>query len=181
MSKNFGLSETAFEQLLLQLQKGEHQLFENIFLNHFRDCMHYVINKCKAPQEDAYDVTMETLLDFRKRLIAGKIQYGNLKFLFTQMAIQKYLKWIKKEKQQPKLTETIVDPLEDDTEDLQLLEKSWGKLGDQCQDLLKGFYYQNTPLNQLAEVLQKTPAAIRKQKQRCVDRLRQLFLQYSNQ
>ena len=178
MEKNFGLTELGFQELLENLQKGEDALVEQLFLSHFEDCMQYLQRNYRASHEDAYDATMETMLEFIKRLKANKVSYGNLRFLFTQMAGQVYLKWIKKER--PKSTLEGLDigeaPPSLDMETLQVLDKAWEGLCDQCRDLLKKFYYDGIALKTMAELLDKTPAALRKQKQRCVEKLRGLFV-----
>lgn len=179
--KNFGLSENAFHTLVAALKKGEETLYEKVFLAHFKDCMQYLRRSFKASHEDAYDATMDAMVVFCNRLKAGKIQYGNLRFLFTQIARQIYIRWIKKEQlktsiEQPDFslpTATV------DKETLQLLNKAWALLGEKCSQLLKDFYYGGVTLQEISIHNEKTPAAIRKQKQRCVEQLRTLFLKIS--
>ncbi|MEN0003886.1 MAG: sigma-70 family RNA polymerase sigma factor [Bacteroidota bacterium] len=178
MSQNFGLTETAFEQLVAELQAGNDQLFERIFLKHFEDCVKFITNQYRASWEDAYDASMECLIEFQHRLKAGKIHYGNLRFLFTRMAGQIYLKWIKKEQLKDTMEETfdVAEPPEQlDPELLEVLNMAWEKMCADCKNILKAFYYNGMPLNELAEKLQKKPAAVRKQKQRCLDKLRHFF------
>lgn len=181
MNKNFGLSESAFQEMVLGLQKGDEKLFEEVFLQHFQDCMNYLKRQYNASHENAYDTCMNTLVEFRKRLIAGKVSYGNLRFLFTQMAGQIYLKWIKKEKlKDPILGMDFIQIEEVVTkEDLSILNKSWDGLCNNCQQLLKNFYYEDIPLSRLAETMGKSAVAVRKQKQRCIEKLRNLFIQNS--
>jgi RNA polymerase sigma factor (sigma-70 family) len=180
MSQNFGLTEQRFDQMVRDLKAGDDQLFERIFLKHIEDCVKFIVRHYKANWEDAYDASMECLLEFHRRLRNGKITYGNLRFLFTRMAGQIYLKWIKKTSRQ--------DPIDDqfdlaeppdviDPETQEALDVAWDQLGPDCQQVLKAFYYDGTSLKELAEKLQKTPAAIRKQKQRCLEKLRYFFNQ----
>jgi len=179
--KNFGLSTTEFKALIMALKAGDETLYEKIFLAHFRDCMQYLRRSFRASHEDAYDATMEAMLVFCNRLKADKVQYGNLRFLFTQIAGQIYVRWIKKEQLStgieqidlPEVTTTF------DKETLQLLDKAWAFLGNSCAQLLKDFYYGGITLNEIAKQTEKSPAAIRKQKQRCVEQLRTLFLKIS--
>ena len=180
MEKNFGLTEGNFEALLQSLQAGEDTLYEQLFLSHFEDCLRFLQRQYRASYEDAYDATMETMLEFMKRLRAGKVAYGNLRFLFTQMAGQVYLKWIKKERHKGSLEgiELGEAPETVDEETLQLLHRAWDGLCNNCQNLLRQFYYDGVALKAIAEGLEKTPAALRKQKQRCVEKLRALFAQY---
>lgn len=175
---NFGLSEAQFLTLLTELQQGQETLFEQVFLAHFEDCLRYIQHKYQTNRATAYDVTMDTLLRFRQRLIQGKIKYGNMRFLFTQMAGQHYLKSL----QGQQATNTIhhlelAAPLEHIDEDItEALEKAWASLCQKCQHLLKGFYYDHITLKKLSMLLQhSSEAATRKQKQRCVDKLRHTF------
>ncbi len=179
MEKNFGLTEPIFNELLVNLQKGEDDLFEQLFLSHFEDCMKYLQRTYRASHEDAYDATMETMLEFLKRMKAGKVVYGNLRFLFTQMASQVYLKWLKKERPKSQLDglEVAIETDEIDEETLQVLHKSWEGLCVDCKAILKNFYYDGISLKAMAGRLEKSPAALRKQKQRCVEKLRGFFAQ----
>ena len=182
MDKNFGLTQERFEELLTALQDGDEQLFEQVFLSHFDSCMQYLMRNYKATHADAYDVTMDTLLVFHKRMKAGKIAYGNLRFLFTQMAGQHYRRWIKKEaiaSEQIGILEYDLPALNLDKSDMQIFDFAWDQLGNNCKTILKAFYYDNTSLNDLATKKDKKPAAIRKQKQRCIEKLRVLFHKFA--
>lgn len=181
MDKNFGLTEEAFDQMLDAFSRNDNSLFEQVFLKHFKYCMSYLQKNYKASEEDAYDASMETLLVFSKRLKSGKIKYGNLRFLFTKMAGQIYLKWIKKENLKESLEGIEIEEEKEtlDPENLKILNKAWEQLGEPCQMLLKSFYYDRVPLNKISEMTGRKPAAIRKQKQRCIEKLRQLFIQFS--
>lgn len=180
MDKNFGLSVKTFENLVEQLKNGDDELFERIFLLHFEDCLLFLKGHCSASHADAYDATMDALLAFHERLKLGKIQYGNLRFLFTRMARQIYFKKKKKE--------DLVEPVADfdagdilekvDPDDIAALNKAWKGLPVDCQALLTGFYYEGISLNEIAVKMGKTPAAVRKQKQRCVEKLKTLFLKF---
>ncbi len=177
--KNFGLTANEFECMVEDMQKGREELFEKIFIDHFQDCIHYLENNCRASPTDAYDVSMETMLQFRRLLLQGKVTYGNLRFLFTRMAMQRYWKW----KRNSPLTHEMEDieveePVEIyDEESMQLLDQAWSQLGPSCQHLLKGFYYNSIQLVELAKTLEKSNAAVRQEKKRCLQKLRQLFFE----
>ena len=182
MDKNFGLSEETFQQLIRKMKKGDDGLFETIFLSHFDICLSYVQTKYNATYPNAYDASMDALLSFCKGLMDGSIGYGNLRFLFTQMAGQYYLKWLRKESPKESI-EGIDLPDEEDSFDeksLFRLGKAWDLLGRECRVLLKAFYYKNDQLKDIAEKHQKNPSAIRKQKQRCIEKLRGYFTQMNN-
>lgn len=181
MNKNFGLTEAEFNRLLLELDKGDESLFEQVFLTHFQDCCRYLMNTYNASSEDAYDASMNTMLEFCKRLKSGRVVYGNLRFLFTRMAGQIYLKWIKKQQKITGLENFDLQeaPEEIDDEAYALLNKAWDSLLKDCQTLLEEFYYAGATLEDIASVLNRSAVAVRKQKQRCVDKLRELFMKFS--
>ena len=179
LTKNFGLSEEEFDQLKTQMIRGDESLFQVIFFAHFESCMNYLKHQYQVSHGKAYDVTMDALLLFRRKILEGKIRYGNLRFLFTQMASHIYLKEVQRapSKALQKEVQVILSEVAPklDKDELQQLNQAWAKLGDKCKLLLKRVYYQNEQLKDIAEELQQAAPTLRKQKQRCVDKLRQFF------
>ena len=173
MGNNFGLTERTFIDLCVQLREGDETIFEIIFLEHFQDCVHFLKRKYNIDQTTAYDISMDTILQFRQKLILRKINYGNLRFLFTSMAGQIYLKSLRSKKKNENLS-SLFDT-EDLEEDFQILEKAIQDLGDGCRKLLKQNIYDNLELKDIAVMYGKSAAAVRKQKERCINRLRLLF------
>lgn len=175
--ENFGLSAKDFENLCQHLQKGDTILFEKIFLAHFSDCTQYLLAKYKVQYDDAYDATMDTLLTFRQRLVDGKIQYGNMRFLYTQMASQHLLRKLKSSKYKTIENLQIADTLPDllSKEDLSTLSIAWNRLSSDCQELLRLNYYQGLKLVHIAKQLNKNANAVRKQKERCQGKLIEYF------
>lgn len=178
MKENFGLQAQAFEQLVSDLRRNETAFFERVFLVHFEECVQYLKREYGATQDDAYDTTMDTLLEFRRRLVEGKLSYGNLRYLFTRMATQHYVRSQKSFKSQ-EIQES--DMKEENTaskkEELALLDQAWNELGTDCQRLLKWVYYGKMKLSEIAEQEEKTAASIRKQKERCIKKLKALLNQ----
>ncbi len=176
MNKNFGLTESDFLEMSEKLKQGDRFLFEQTFLAHFDDCMNFLKQTYRASHEDAYDASMDALLEFCKRLEAGKINYGNLRFLFTRMAGQIYFR--RKKKQMPAIEPDVQIAIEEEEvseEELQVLQKVLGDLCEDCTEIIKAFYYYDISLKDLALKYDKTPAALRKQKQRCMEKLKNLF------
>ncbi len=177
--KNFGLSEASFDKLVSDLKRNDTHFFEQVFLKQFGETQKYLCREFKANHEDAYDATMDTLIEFRARFIEGKLRYGNLRFLFTKMASQILLKNLKKANTVNNdgvlsiLEET--DTVSEISEELSLLNKAWQKLGDSCRQLLTWHYYGKMKLTEIASEVQKTPATIRKQKERCIKQLKDQF------
>lgn len=184
--KNFNLSEEEFYQLLHDLKSGETTLFKQIFLSHAKDCISYLQMKYRASYNDAYDAMLDTMIVYRKRLLEDKISYGNLRFLFLQMASQHYHRMIKSEKQHEEI-EHFEDNLMNEEnssqyDEIQLknLEKALENMEGDCKEILILNYYKNLKLNDIAEKLGKNYDALRKQKERCVNVLIKIFNSYND-
>ena len=138
--QNFGLKAAEFAQLQANLLRGDETLFERVFVKHFDDCRVYLIRNCSAQADDAYDVTVETIIAFRKRLLENKVEYGNLRFYFTKMAKDSYLKMVEKNKKMP-VSELVInesDRAEEagggfDEDQLTSLDSAWAKMGEDCK------------------------------------------------
>ncbi len=177
MKANFGLSNEQFQILLVNLKEGNEKLFEEVFLSHFQDCCEYLKRKCSLSFDDAYDITMQTLIEFRKRMIDGKVKYGNLRFLFTQMAYHNFIRARKKKDKNDFYREST--SIEDENENfkvgLEILQQVWTKIGDKCQQLLRYIFYNDLSYSEIAQMENASQATIRKRKERCVNQLRVLF------
>lgn len=172
-SKNFGLTEPEFNELCAKLKKGNELLFETTFMTHFEKAMIYLTKVNGASQNDAYDVVMNVLIEFRKRILDDKVKYGNLKFMFTQMCVQRY----KREKSAKWNVDDYfyVSQYESeaiDEEVFSLLEESMTRLGDQCRNIIADIYYLRKSYKNLEEKYNTTAANLRKQKERCMTKLK---------
>ncbi|MBK8392846.1 MAG: sigma-70 family RNA polymerase sigma factor [Saprospiraceae bacterium] len=72
--------------------------------------------------------------------------------------------------------------LQDDEDDqpyneqqLEALERAFKNLNELCSELLLLNYYQGLKLSAIAEKLERSPDAVRKQKERCKQSLIELF------
>jgi RNA polymerase sigma factor (sigma-70 family) len=181
-NRNFGLTEIQFDDLTERLRQGDESLFETLFLSHYKSCLNILTRKYRAPHEEAYDAVMWTMLRMRQLLLEGKVAYGNLESYMIRMAVNQYLK--KQERNREFPTETLPEGIIDqeewtDTESLTILDRAWQKMGDKCQELLKGFYYDKTELKQLTTLLgDSSEANTRKKKERCLIELRTLFFRF---
>lgn len=183
--QNFGLKKADFDQLVSDLQGGNEKLFETIFVQHFESCRSYLMRECSAQSDDAYDVTVETIIKFRQMLVENKIQYGNLRFYFTKMAKDAYLKIIAKNKKMPvgELVENEADRAEESTEAFDeeqtiALEKSWAQLGDDCRNLLRQHIQEGFQLKEIAQAMAQSEVNMRKRKERCMTKLKSLFFDH---
>lgn len=176
--KNFGLFPEQFEMLSKDLRKGENRLFEMIYLAHFKKCQNFISKQFGIREPEAYDLTMDTLLIFRRGIMSGKIKYGNLEFLFTRMAYLLHLKRKKKldkiNKEEYAYLKNIEGKLsiEDKEAKLNQLEKAINNLNNQKQKFLQDHYQNKLKLTQMAKQSGESDSTIRKRKQRILEELR---------
>jgi RNA polymerase sigma factor (sigma-70 family) len=183
INQNFGLNENEFSELVQRLRAGDESLFEHIFRKHFDSCRKFLIFEKGVPNDDAYDLTIDTILEFRDLLIAGKVNYGNMRFLFTRIA---YTTWLKRSGR--KMSTSDIDDLplsiadEDsidwDEDSHKALAKAWDALDVKCQDTLRLRYYEGLQIQQIADIREAKPNSVTQEAKRCMGALKQVFFQH---
>lgn len=166
--------------LLHQLMQGNEQLLENIFVAHFEDCRRFLMKKYDCTYEQAYDVTMDTMLIFRKKLLDGKIEYGNLRYLFTKIASNRlYDIRIGEHKLKSYKAKLVTIPSQEEIiiekEEIRILDLALDYMNENCRILLHKHFYRGMSLREIADSENKKPASVRKQKERCMQKLREVF------
>lgn len=176
IGKNFDLTQHEYDELVENLKKGEEELFEKIFLSHFDNCKQFLVTKHNASYELAYDITMDTLIQFRQRILTDKTTYGNLRYLFTVMASQNLIKHYQKTKKVD-LSPFYVEGTPVKSEAVyEALSFAWETLENDSKKVLEEYYYKKTPLIKIANKLGIKDSSMRKKKQRCLEKLRALFM-----
>jgi DNA-directed RNA polymerase specialized sigma24 family protein len=175
--KNFGLTLVSFNKLVEQLKEGDETLFERIYLSQFSHCQKKLMDFDRLTEREAYDATMETIIHFRDLLLRGKLAYGNLRFLFVRIARQRYALTRKKIEKVRELTYAEMG-IANRTDycyseaTFQTMERSFSQLGTECRQLLHAFYFNSRSLKEIARDENKNYPALRKQKSRCIQRMR---------
>jgi DNA-directed RNA polymerase specialized sigma24 family protein len=161
------------------MKSGDETLFEKIFLSQFRICVQYLIAKFRIDYETAYDITMDTLIDFRQKIVCGKLEYGNLRYLFTKIATQK----LSKSKEHPlefdswdEADEVEIDHVGNEKMCI-ALENAWEVLTAEEKSLLEKFYYNDMSIVNISKLTNIPDFTLRKQKQRAVERLKIIFFE----
>jgi len=173
--KNFGLTKSEYEDLSLGLKNGEEQLFETIFLSHFESCKGYIMGKYNISIHEAYDITMDTMIDFRQLIILDKIKFGNLRYLFTKMAGQRLGRSKKKDHVADLKEYYNIEEHEDKEHLFDVLSIAWKVLDKETQSIFKSHFYKKESLVKIAKSLGISDSSIRKKKQRGLEKLRSVF------
>lgn len=120
-----------------------------------------MIKKTRCSEADAEDLFMDSVLNFREKIITGRIEnLTNIKaYLFStcyRMWITKY----KKEKSQRLKYDDIWDELYDNNKvisrrdvNIKLSFEALNSLGDKCRQVLTYFYIENKSMKEIAEIL----------------------------
>ena len=148
LKENFGLTKSEFDQYVTNLRNGDESLITKVFKSHFHFSVNYIKSKFNISEELAYDNCMETMIDFREKIISGKIQYNNLCFLFTRMAVNRFIDGEKHKKKVSKAIDVFSESTSQSNLDnerfMKVLDASITKLDQKSQDFIKSHFYSNT-------------------------------------
>jgi RNA polymerase sigma factor (sigma-70 family) len=188
--KNFGLTATEFADLLQRLrEKGDETLVKTIFETQYRDCRDLLMRKYNASADNAHDVVMQVLLQFRSDLIAGKLDYNNLVSLFKTQSWQNYVKAQGKAQKivfsDPTLPtaydldlketeDNIVQTIENE-EVMMAFRKAFARLCERCKTLMNRHYSEELQWKQIGEIDNKSAGAIRVEALECRKKLKGYF------
>jgi len=150
------------KRLRLQFQIGQNDYLKLIFEKHGSYCISNVMKKFKCPQEDAEDIMVDAIINFRDKVMKGKITHvTNIRnYIYTtcvnMMKEKSYYSKKKKEKEQEVMFSLYTDHSESIhyKEDLiQLSLQAFQKLGEQCQMILHYFYVSRCSMDEIAQEL----------------------------
>ncbi len=176
MAKNFDLSQSDFEKLLTQLKSGKEDLLLRIYERQLPYSVLYLKKKFGLSREESEGLCLDALIDFREKMLEGKIKYGNLNYLLTRMASNLY---IDREKER-KRTRTAISIFLDietvyDLEQekfFETLDDCLSKLDKDHRSLINKLYYEGKKLKEVAEEENISYANARKRKERIIKALR---------
>ena len=179
--KNWGLSETAFQQLIADLDKGQEKEFDRIFKDNFAKYRNYIKSDMNISYDDASDAVTEAFVKMHRFLTERRVEYGNLKSYTLRIARNEYLMLLRKRKQLPEADADferldIADEEYDDST-MEQFESAFGHLGTDCRDLLKLHYFEKKAHREIGQALQISEDASKTRTKVCRQKLRELFLQ----
>lgn len=178
---NFGLTKNEFDQFVEKVRGGDESMFVRVFNIHFKASVRYIQNKFGISEELAYDTCMDTMIEFRSKLKAGKINYGNIRFLYTKMAVHRYLDDLKRKNQIKEAIRIFTGANSQynlkDVEFFGLLNAAIDQLEDRQRHMIKEIFYSGKDIQQILQENEITYATFRKRKQRSLKKLKITFLE----
>ena len=181
LKDNFGLTKIEFIQFVEKVKRGDESLFIRVFNVHFRSSVRYIQNRFSISEDAASDTCMDTMLEFRSKLKTGKIVYGNARYLYTKMAVHRYLDDMKKKNRVKGAIQVFlgenVDISISQSEFLGLLNFAVDSLDEMQRYMVKEIFYSGKNTDQIIEENGITHATFRKRKQRSLEKLKITFLE----
>ncbi len=166
------------EDLLL----GKNNCLKVIFDKYASYCIGTLINKTGCSEADAEDLFMDSVLNFREKIISGKVKYlTNVKAYLFSTCYRMWLAKYHQEKAQSSHSEDIVSELYDRNNDsfekeekLKTGMEALNRLGKQCQEIISHFYVKNKSMTEIAEIMGLANKNVAKTtKSRCFKKLLQ--------
>ena len=180
--KNWGLTEAEFQQLILDLDKGNERQFRGIFTKNFAKYRNYIKSDMNISYDDASDAVTEAFVKMHRFLTERRVEYGNLEAYTLRIARNEYLMLLRKRKQLPETDADferldIIDEEYDDST-MEHFEKAFGHLGTDCRDLLKLHYFEKKAHREIGQTLNISEDASKTRMKVCRNKLREVFLKF---
>lgn len=183
LKDNFGLTKAEFQRCIENMKHGDDSFITQNMVHQLPESMAYLQNRFHIDRDMAYDICMDTFIIFREKLLADKITYGNLRYLFTRMCQNHFIDRQKKKNR----IQTVIDSYQEGTEHqdcdeetfFNLLDSAIDQLEPQQKKLLKAIYYSGKKMNEIADDMNISYDLIRKKKERILKKLRVLYFETS--
>ena len=169
----------ALKELVLQAKQGDKEAFEALYTRLIIPLYRYVISRCQN-SDLANDICQQTFLNFYKALATYEPEKSPLAYLFT---IAKRLLINESEKKSPlPFDETFFETIGDDGIDI-LGETHIKRLAESIntylphlstdeQDVIRLYFYGEFSHKEIAEIIDREEAYVRKIKERALKKLR---------
>ena len=177
------MGDQEFKDLVEQLKRGNNSSLRFIFEEHAEYCINNLQRKTGCSQEEAEDILMDAIINFREKAIAGKISYMTSirNYIYTVCINMQRVKYQSRKRIEGKRDEVMMffqsedkhgfDPDEADEETGRLINLSmqaFRALGENCQKILHMFYVDEMNMTDIAEKLGLANANVAKTtKSRC--------------
>ncbi|WP_341226896.1 sigma-70 family RNA polymerase sigma factor [uncultured Arcticibacterium sp.] len=169
----------------IDLLKSGDQLALKAFYGEHKSAFLFFGNRYDLDREELIDVYQDACIVLFEKLKAGKLEDVNSSLKTYLFGIGKNLIF-KRFKQKAKVVDldtveitSFEDPFKDDeTLEEKRMRAAFVKLGGQCQEVLRLFYYEEKSLDEIVSILTyKDKNVLKSQKSRCLKQLKDLVKQ----
>jgi RNA polymerase sigma factor (sigma-70 family) len=179
--------ELQTEELLANLKVGKSHAFERLYKDYYPMIAKHIRNN-NGKEEDAQDIFQETLIVFVKSIQKSDFKLtAKIGTYLYSIAHRMWLYKLRGNKSTSSMekdgkTIDLIDTGEFELEEKQqyedkhiLMAKILNELKEDCQQLLKSFYFKKRSLSEIAQKMDYTAAFIKVKKNRCMNAFRKLI------
>lgn len=179
---NQNSKDMPFNEMVALIKKNDEATLKQLYKTNFVRVRHYVF-KNSGDEQQAKDVYQEAFIAMWRNIKDDKFSANSevaLNGNLFQIAKNKWLDQVRSAKY--KNTTFINRDIEYDEPQIEeneilnrkirIIMDSINKLGERCQLLMKLFYFEQKPFNEIAEILAMDEASARNAKYRCQEQLK---------
>lgn len=168
------------EKMRAELLSGNNQCLKILFEQFGTYCIRLLQKNTGCSKQDAEDILMDAVINFRQKIITGKIQYltSAKNYLFTtcyNMALVRFNKEKVKNTRIADVVEALYAPSEPigDREAMHdIFAAAMSALGEKCREIITLYYFEQLSMKDIAEQLGLGNAEVAKStKSRCFKKL----------
>lgn len=174
----------SFHQQLDAIKNNSQPILQQLYSQNYKTTEQYVLQN-NGSIEEAKDIFQEAFIAVWRNIQLGKFTAQNNHSLSAYLFQVSKNKWISHLRsasyKNTRPLETEVEEVEEEMlapeehNYLNELVEHFEKLGENCRDLLRAFYYKKRSLRDIAEQFKWTEATARNNKYRCIEKLRNLL------
>jgi RNA polymerase sigma factor (sigma-70 family) len=181
------------EALFAAIKGGNHQLLDQLYVQHREAFLTYAQRQLFATEDDAADCFQDAVIAFYKNIVSGRLTEMTCTIRTYLFAIGTRLVYRRNQQRNREVTSdpdagiglgndpaneldmSLLNRFEDDHRKA-LLAGALSKMGDTCRQLLTLFYYHRYPIESIQNTLDlSSPGATRIKKMRCLNTLKKIL------
>jgi len=179
--------ELNLKSLSSTLKKGDNSLLEKIFRENKKYCIDKLVFEKNCMQEEAEDIYVEAIINFREKVLADKVTYlTDVKYYLGQTCLNMFYVRIKQKQRWDRNTSDIERffyesdyVIDEDDYDynraMNITRKAWSLLKEKCKDIIHYFYIDRLKMSEIAELMDFSSADVAKTtKSRCYKKMLEL-------
>ncbi|MEQ8476071.1 MAG: sigma-70 family RNA polymerase sigma factor [Fulvivirga sp.] len=172
------VNQDELNHLRAEMLGGNNSGLSKIFESCAEYCIRGLMKKTNITKEDAEDILIESVMNFREKLIDKRLSYiTNIKAYIFKTCYNMYLARIETEKRWRRKMSDIErfyydtdmsDKGDFDHERMNATKHAWSQLSEKCRDIISYFYIDKLSMTEIAELLNLGNADVAKtSKSRC--------------
>lgn len=183
------MTKEQFENIRVALLQDDNSVLAPIYQNYADYCKKYLVKNSQCRLEDAEDIFVEAIMNFRQKIIDNKLtEVNNVKNYLYRTCQNMLLVRIEREKRWNRQLTDVEhffydgDSTSDYKEDLLIAtKKAWELLNEKCRDLLYYVYVDKINMTEIAKQLGYANSNVAKtSKMRCHQKFVSMAKEYSS-